>query len=187
MLCIVMELRNTTKTMAFVFTLHAYRISIGIMIREVFTRHIFSGLGLRSRSGIAIMCLHGTINRPFSYSTNEPGSSVIFIQFYARGSIEWRDSFHYNCGHSRILQNVANYSSILILFRIAKRSIADRECDLDHDPILLLRVNGVLGGLLKLLQTGHEQVSHALVPGYGGRDFFCTLLVDHFGLKLVLI
>ena len=29
-------------------------------------------------------------NRPFSYSTKEPGSSVIFIQFYTRGSIEWR-------------------------------------------------------------------------------------------------
>ena len=30
------------------------------------------------------------INRPFSYSTKEPGSSVIFIHFYTRGSIEWR-------------------------------------------------------------------------------------------------
>ena len=29
-------------------------------------------------------------NRPFSYSTKEPGSSGIFIQFYRRGSIEWR-------------------------------------------------------------------------------------------------
>ena len=29
-------------------------------------------------------------NRPFSYSTKEPGSSDIFIQFYTRGSIEWR-------------------------------------------------------------------------------------------------
>ena len=29
-------------------------------------------------------------NRPFSYSTKEPGSSVIFIQFYTQGSIEWR-------------------------------------------------------------------------------------------------
>ena len=28
--------------------------------------------------------------RPFSYSTKEPGSSVIFIHFYTRGSIEWR-------------------------------------------------------------------------------------------------
>ena len=28
-------------------------------------------------------------NRPFSYSTKEPGSSDIFIQFYTRGSIEW--------------------------------------------------------------------------------------------------
>ena len=30
------------------------------------------------------------INRPFSYSTKEPGSSVIFIHFYTRSSIEWR-------------------------------------------------------------------------------------------------
>ena len=29
-------------------------------------------------------------NRPFSYSAKEPGSSVIFIHFYTRGSIEWR-------------------------------------------------------------------------------------------------
>ena len=29
-------------------------------------------------------------NRPFSYSTKEPGSSDIFIQFYTPGSIEWR-------------------------------------------------------------------------------------------------
>ena len=29
-------------------------------------------------------------NRPFSYITKEPGSSVIFIHFYTRGSIEWR-------------------------------------------------------------------------------------------------
>ena len=29
-------------------------------------------------------------NRPFSYLTKEPGSSDIFIQFYARGSTEWR-------------------------------------------------------------------------------------------------
>ena len=52
-------------------------------------------------------------------------SSVIFIQFYARGSIEWRYSFYHNCGHSKILQNVAKYRSIQILFRIAKRSIFD--------------------------------------------------------------
>ena len=28
-------------------------------------------------------------NRPFTYSTKEPGSSVIFIHFYTRGSSEW--------------------------------------------------------------------------------------------------
>ena len=31
-----------------------------------------------------------TWNRPFSYSAKEPGSSVIFIHFYTRDSIEWR-------------------------------------------------------------------------------------------------
>ena len=31
-----------------------------------------------------------SFNRPFSYSGKEPGSSVIFIHFYTRGSIEWR-------------------------------------------------------------------------------------------------
>ena len=29
-------------------------------------------------------------NRPFSYSAKEPGSSVLFIHFYTRDSIEWR-------------------------------------------------------------------------------------------------
>ena len=29
-------------------------------------------------------------NGPVSYSKKEPGSSVIFIQFYTQGSIEWR-------------------------------------------------------------------------------------------------
>ena len=29
-------------------------------------------------------------DRPFSYSTKEPGSSVIFMHFYTRDSIEWR-------------------------------------------------------------------------------------------------
>ena len=48
-------------------------------------------------------------NRPFSYSKKEPGSSEIFIHFYARGSIEWR------CAHSKILLNVMIYRSIQIL------------------------------------------------------------------------
>ena len=43
--------------------------------------------------------------------------------FYTRGSIECRQSFYNNCSNSKILQNVAKYHSILILFRIAKRSI----------------------------------------------------------------
>ena len=64
-------------------------------------------------------------NRPFSYSTKEPGLSVIFIHLYTRGSMEWRSSFYHNCTHSKILQNVAKYHSILILSRIAKRSICE--------------------------------------------------------------
>ena len=55
------------------------------------------------------------VNRPFSYSAKEPGSSVIFIHFYTRDSIEWRKSFYHNCAHSKILQNVAKYRSIEIL------------------------------------------------------------------------
>ena len=56
-------------------------------------------------------------NRPFSYSTKEPGSSDIFIQFYSQGSIEWRWSFDHNCAHSKILQIVMKYRSIHILFQ----------------------------------------------------------------------
>ena len=63
------------------------------------------------------------INKPFSYSAKETGSSVIFIHFLARGSIEWRENFYHYCAHSKILQIVAKCRSILILFRIAKRSI----------------------------------------------------------------
>ena len=37
-----------------------------------------------------IKCMKVPRNRPFSYSTKEPGSSDIFIHFYTRGSIEWR-------------------------------------------------------------------------------------------------
>ena len=55
------------------------------------------------------------INRPISYSAKEPGSSVIFIHFYTRDSIEWRLSFYHYCAHSKILQDVAKYRSIEIL------------------------------------------------------------------------
>ena len=48
-------------------------------------------------------------NRPFSYSTKEPGSSDILIHFYTQGSIEWRYSFDRNCVHSKILQIVMKY------------------------------------------------------------------------------
>ena len=55
------------------------------------------------------------VNRPFSYPKKEPGSSVIFIHFDTRCSIEWRWSFYHYCAHSKILQNLARYRSIQIL------------------------------------------------------------------------
>ena len=56
-------------------------------------------------------------NRPFSYSTKEPGSNDIFIQFYTRGLIEWRWRFDCNCAPSKILQIVMKYRSIHIRFQ----------------------------------------------------------------------
>ena len=56
-------------------------------------------------------------NRPFSYSTKEPGSSDIFIHFDAQGSIEWRWSFDHHCAYSKIRQIVMKYRSIHILFQ----------------------------------------------------------------------
>ena len=56
-------------------------------------------------------------NRPFSYSTKEPGSSDIFIQIYTRGSKEWRYSFDRNCAHSKTLQIVMKYRSLHIRFQ----------------------------------------------------------------------
>ena len=61
--------------------------------------------------------LHWDKNRPFSYSAKEPGSSVIFIHFYTRDSIEWRESYYHHCAYSKILQNVAKYRSTEILFQ----------------------------------------------------------------------
>ena len=50
------------------------------------------GFGAPGQEGLpqisSVHCVLG--NRPFSYSGKEPGSSVIFIHFYTRGSIEWR-------------------------------------------------------------------------------------------------
>ena len=44
-------------------------------------------------------------NRLFSYSAKEPGSSVTFIHFYTRNSIEWRWVFYHYFAHSKTLQN----------------------------------------------------------------------------------
>ena len=43
-------------------------------------------------------------------------SAAIFVNFYGKGSIEWRWRFYHYCAHSKILQNVSNYRSIQILF-----------------------------------------------------------------------
>ena len=56
------------------------------------------------------------MNRTFSYSTKEPRSNIILIQFYTGRSIEWHESFVYYCAHSKILQNVSKSRSIQILF-----------------------------------------------------------------------
>ena len=83
-------------------------------------------------------------HRPFSYSTKEPGSSVIFIHFYTRRSIQWRYSFDPYCANSKILQNEAKYRLILILFRIAKRSIGE---------FMLLLVSTIFKTLIDLPQV----------------------------------
>ena len=57
------------------------------------------------------------LNRPFNYSTKEPGSSDIFIQFYTQGSIELCYSFDRNCALSKILQNLMKYRSSQIHFQ----------------------------------------------------------------------
>ena len=66
------------------------------------------------------------LHRPFSYSTKVPGLRVVFKNLYAilytrldRVAIELG---HY-CAHSKIPQSVEKYRWILILFRIAERSI----------------------------------------------------------------
>ena len=48
-----------------------------------------SFMGLNCDSELQYAAYHKD-NRPFSYSAKEAGSSVIFIHFYTRDSIEWR-------------------------------------------------------------------------------------------------
>ena len=116
MLCIVTEPRDTTKTIALVFTARAQRISIWIEIREAFTRHIFSGLG--SRSG--------------SRSTPEVGS---------------------NCRGLRSRSSVYTASFI-----------QDWDCDLDRDPVILLRVTGYNRTLMTPLRDTSSQTSNIPQP-----------------------
>ena len=53
-------------------------------------------------------------NRPFSYSAKESGSSFIFMHFYTRDLIE---CVRASITIANILQNVAKYRSIEILFQ----------------------------------------------------------------------
>ena len=63
-------------------------------------------------------------NRPFSYSTKESGSSVIFTHFYTRRSMEWRKRAFITIVHVRkffkLHQNIVRFRFFL---RIAKRCI----------------------------------------------------------------
>ena len=77
---------------------------------------VFLSSGLRFRNFDDVTSLN-ELNRPLSYSTKEPGSNDIFIQFYTRGLIEWRWSLDRKCTHSKILRNVMKYCSIHILFQ----------------------------------------------------------------------
>ena len=60
---------------------------------------------------------HLSSYRPFRYSAKDPGSSVISIHFYTQDSIEWLQSFYHSYAHSQILQHVAMYRSIEILYQ----------------------------------------------------------------------
>ena len=74
--------------------------------------------------------------------------------------MEWYWSFYHCCIHSKILQDVAKYRSIEILFRIAKRSIA--EDSLSHNPAAKLSElyeNGTMVAVLILFVGNWKLVS----------------------------
>ena len=84
-------------------------------IISFFQKLIKGGVGIRAGGGL----------ENFSKINKRGGddySVLESIHFHTRGSIEWRKSFYRNCAHSKILQNVTKYRSILTLFR-TKRSI----------------------------------------------------------------
>ena len=70
----------------------------------------------------------------FSYSAKESGSSVIFVKFYTRSPIEWRQSFYHYCAHSKILQNGGSIGilelyllkSVLLKLGVGKEQLNNR-------------------------------------------------------------
>ena len=76
-----------------VYLASKFRFNAMVVFRNRILISMCSKSSTRMGHGIHILlqthCRHLS-NRPFSYSTKEPGSSVIFIHFYTRGSIEWR-------------------------------------------------------------------------------------------------
>ena len=60
------------------------------------------------------------MDRPCTFSTKEPVSSDIFIHFYMKDSIKWRQKSH-NCLHWKIVQVLLKYHSIQIILRVASK------------------------------------------------------------------
>ena len=75
-------------------------------------------------------------NRPFSYSVKETGSSVIFIHFFIR-DFRWSGigASVTIVQESKIQKRLAKYRSILILYGIAKWSIAGYSTHLKDSKI----------------------------------------------------
>ena len=62
-----------------------------VQISFLFTLFLLIRNNMLSPDPLAYNRAHNkAANRPFSDPTKEPGSSVVFIQFYTRSSIEWR-------------------------------------------------------------------------------------------------
>ena len=81
--------RNSSKTRDR-FDQHGERIRFRYFSHWLGNGHIRSKLPLHVKSSVMKANFMQNENRPFSYSTKEPGSSDIFTHFYERGSIEWR-------------------------------------------------------------------------------------------------
>ena len=89
-----------------------------LFLRCGLQKYTFQVISFRIEHTLSLSRLAKVLNlishyyRPFSYSTKEPGSSVIFKHFYTQGAIEWRKSFYHNCAHSKILHTVAKYNLV---------------------------------------------------------------------------